>query len=315
MNTYERYAKILMSLHQNFSNLVLKRFYQSEEFYRGEYEANLNQEFRNRISYNEKFITGGQRIIRPCFVLYNSINYGIFGIEYRSYSGLVAFKALNKLKKNIRDGVPVEKLQRGRNSGVFWKGKHGLFDFYLHTGSRYKQLYNGDATHYNLFKDLKSFVSFEDCCKVWRGEDFYTTETNPDRLEALLTLFLLMLEQEVNYGQLDFQQYTNFKISEGFRPRDMIMGFLDMMYHNEDSFKSYPFWSIKNNVHLSPHFGFNKETEGYFNLDNKYKEHFEKYRNNYPQVKSLFDNENIKNLFIQASSKAGQNPSMQILSN
>lgn len=307
MKVYENHARILLYLHKKFFNLVLRDFSSEENFKEEEYE--LNESLKSRITYKEKFIGDRKRKIRPAYNVYNSVKFGTFSIEYRSYTGLVGFKAGKRIEKKIEDGIPAEKLKQNWGKGEFWNGRHGMFDFYLDTGNRYKVLYDGgDATHYNLFDDLKRHATFKDCIKVWRGEDFYSGEDNKDKLDALITLFLLMFEQEINYGELDFQQYTNFRISEGFRPRDMIMGFLNMMFNGKEDFDSYPFWTEKDGIKFSTHFGFNKEKEGYANLENRYKRYFEEYRNVYPEVKSLFDNEDLKNCFIAEANTTGQNP-------
>lgn len=309
MKIYESLASDLLFLHKNFFSLIIRDFLTEEVFNGEEYE--LHESWKRKIAYKEKFIGGGKKKIRPAYTIYNSEKYGTFSLEYRSYSGLVAYKALMKIKSKIEVGTPAKKLRREWGKGDFWIGKHGLFDFYLDTGERYKSLYNGgDATHYNLFTDLKNHTSFADCKKVWRGEDFCSGEKNKDKFEALMTLFLLMFEQEVNYGELDFQQFTNFSISEGFRPRDMIMGFLNMMFNGKADFDTYPFWTEKDGVKFSTHFGFDKEKEGYSNLEERYKRYFEEYRNNYPEVKSLFSNEEIKKSFVNAANETGQNPEL-----
>ncbi|MGE8021528.1 hypothetical protein ACQKOM_21925 [Peribacillus frigoritolerans] len=319
MNTYEKWANMLLILHNIYFDLVLKKFPKTETIKQDEYEEKIDVNdyignkdvFKNKIIYKEKEI-GSKKLIRPSILLYSSKKYGDFRIEYRSYSGIVAYKASKKVEYKIEKKVPKEKLKMKWGKGDFWEAKHGLFDLYLDAGDRYIKLYNGDATHYNVFKDLERFASYDECYQVWSGEEINIDERNIDKTEALLSLFVLMLEQEINYGELDFQQTTNFSISEGFRPRDMIMGFLHMMYHNPDDFKSYPFWSIKKGVKSSPHFGKDQEKR-YSDLEEKYKKHFEKFRNNNRDVNSIFKNVDIKNAFIKATNDANQNPSIKKL--
>ncbi|MED4061104.1 hypothetical protein [Priestia megaterium] len=313
MEIYKNYAEDLLFLHKRHVKLILRDFSLQERFDKESYavDNHISENWLSRITYKTKYIGGGKKKIRPAYKIYESEKYGPFYIEYRSYSGLVAFKAFNKIKEKIEKGVPVERLKIAGGNGGFRNGKHGLFDFYLDTGNRYKHLYNkGDATHNNLFKDLKKHASFDDCEKVWRGEDFYTGEKDKDKLEALITLFILMFEQEINYGELEFQQFTNFSISKGFRPRDMIMGFLNMMYNNEIDYNSYPYWTEKNGEKYSTHFGFNKN-QGYSNLAEPYKKYFEQYRSNYVEVKALFDYEEIKNSYIEAANEIQQNPVLE----
>lgn len=172
MGIYEKYAKILLYLHENYFELVSKDFKLSENLGEVEIESSLqlNEEYKSRITYKEKFIGGGLKKVRPFFKVYKSKDYGTFGIEYRSYSGLVGYKAKKKIEKQIKDGMSSKKLKKGWGTGEFWRGRHGMFDLYIYTGNRYEVLYDGrDATHFNLFEDLKRHATFEDCIKVWRA--------------------------------------------------------------------------------------------------------------------------------------------------
>jgi hypothetical protein len=68
--------------------------------------------------------------------------------------------------------------------------------------------------------------------RVWKGENPVLVGNSDDEKEALVTMFLMMLEQEINWGEMEWQKKTNFwpdtyKISpDECRPRDMLMGFI-----------------------------------------------------------------------------------------
>ncbi|MDB8576036.1 hypothetical protein [Turicibacter sanguinis] len=135
----------------------------------------------------------------------------IYHLEYKGYSGLMA---------NPNNG------HTGGN-----KIKLGYFDFKVHTGRRYFLLYNYSVvTHYNLFRDLISHSNLENCVQVYRGINPFSLTQDINEQKALLGLALLMFEQEVNWGNLNFQKNSNFPPDlnnpNKNRPRDMIMGML-----------------------------------------------------------------------------------------
>jgi hypothetical protein len=127
---------------------------------------------------------------------------GDFGIEMRrDYSGLMA-------------------------SGKVKRPKQGLFDFVVVTGTRY----GSKITHKAIFSDLMNHSDLDQCLRVWQRKDPRTIARNTEEAEALATLSLLMLEQEVNWGNEIWQKWSNFapvlKDPSRRRPRDMIMGFV-----------------------------------------------------------------------------------------
>ena len=140
---------------------------------------------------------------------YRSPKSGRFGFDIRhDYSGLMAQPA-----------------KKGKNKGKVLRAKQGLFDIVIDAGSRYKSV-----THRELFSDLLEHSSEKKCLKIWGGEDPRIIGRNDDEKEALITLTLLMFEQEVNWGENEWQKSSNFNPSARHptrrRPRDMIMGYV-----------------------------------------------------------------------------------------
>lgn len=309
MELYLNYAEKLLNLHQYHHQLVLKDFGPAM-FYREIYEAQ-NQVESNGISYNN-VQSGGVNRYFPAVPIYTNFSGEVFSIEYRSYSGLIGKNTANKVECFLQDDKQKNKLKK--DDGEYWRGKHGLFDFYINTGNRYQRLYKGDATHYNLFLDLYKYTNLEQCYRVWAGSEDIIEIENLDienAYEALLTLSLMMFEQEVNYGQKIFQQATNFKIKDGYRPRDMLMGFIKMMFEDKRLFDSYPYWNSTYN-RASPHFGWGKE-QGYANLGEEYKIYFTCFKGTHPYVYPLLGNPEISGKFDAQRRLASQNPAILLL--
>lgn len=155
--------------------------------------------------------------------IYDSPLNGSFGIRLMRYSekdGVVDYHGTQS--KAVGNRIPAR--------------KQGLFDFQVSTGERYltpKRRQPKKATHRDLFEDLLAYSSEDYCLRVWRGENPIHVGDNEDEKEALVTMFLMMLEQEVNWGIMEWQKHhTNFWPGNNkhsppdCRPRDMIMGFL-----------------------------------------------------------------------------------------
>lgn len=124
-------------------------------------------------------------------------------------------------------------------------------------------------------------TTLEKCYSIWRGESPFSIAENLDEEQALLTLSLLMFEQEVNWGKENWQKNSKFNPSNILpykRPRDMIMGFVIMAFTNITYFTIYPYWNDKNKIptsrsHLTPAtptFGSN----GYDRLPTRFKDYF-----------------------------------------
>ncbi len=144
------------------------------------------------------------------YIFYSTEQNGDFGFQYmRNYSGLMA-----------------KPPKTGRNAGILKKSKQGYFDITVSHGTRYLS----GVTHRMIFHDIMEHSSLDKCFDVWRGTDPRTIEGTNDEQEALVTLCLLMFEQEINWGTEDWQKNSNFapyqRTPNRRRPRDMIMGFL-----------------------------------------------------------------------------------------
>ncbi|EJR31149.1 hypothetical protein [Bacillus mycoides] len=222
---------------------------------------------------------------------------------------------LNKTIKritNIKENKSLEEERKTKldslmmNKDQFWAAKQSIFDFKLFTGERYASYNKGDATHNDLFMDLKNHSSYDNCLRIWSGENIFSKITNDDEKDALLTLSWLMFEQEINYGQYAFQQDSHFTIKNNHRTRDMIMGFVKMLFDDIALFIDYPHWEKdKNGIRLYPNFG-----RGYYLLENKYKKYFVEFNNTvkYGDVLSIMQVDNYLTSFKGFVNNAIQNP-------
>lgn len=144
------------------------------------------------------------------YVFHRSGTTGEYGILYkRDYSGLMARPP-----------------RTGPRAGKLSKPKQGLFDFEVLTGTRH----DGKVTHRNMFEDLLTYSDLGTCMEVWRGGDPRCIGDEGDERDVLVTMALLMFEQEVNWGSEEWQKGSNFPPQQrnprARRPRDMIMGFV-----------------------------------------------------------------------------------------
>jgi hypothetical protein len=114
------------------------------------------------------------------------------------------------------------------------KDKQGYFDIIGITGPWSK------ITHDQLFQNLLSSTTLEECEEIWRGIKPKCFELNDhkskEKTKILLSLLILMFEQEINFGREDWQRWSHFNPSINNpnyqRPRDLIMGFIKMMFKN-----------------------------------------------------------------------------------
>lgn len=298
---YNRYSKIIVELHQDFFRMVNQTFAQGIGIPMNAIsEAGLRKIGNREVVLVEENKRGGQILFRPKKVVYTSRNYGDFSVEYKSYSGLVAARALRKYQ-NAQS--PENPQYRYRES----LSRHGLFDFYFDAKRRYRELFDGDATHYNIFCDLRNHVTYEQCLDVTKGIEINHTNLSDDASDVLVVLSWLLFEQEVNYGSLSFQQFTNFKRENNFRPRDMIMGFLNMMYKDIEVFNSYPYWNFdRQGSKTSPTFG----SGGYKNLDEMYKKYFEDFQGYLNEYPTLFCHPLRRGQYNQLANLTGDNPNI-----
>lgn len=325
MVIYHKYANLLLELHKTFHQLVLTEFTDPQNLTKliPLWETNLRIDLKGKIIYKHypSQWDNNKIVIRPSIKVYDSLNYGSFFIEYRSYSGKVSKNIYNTTVDNIeyiknKNKNSIQEMHKqlkgliNPHSGQLWNSKQSIFDFYLDTGERYTKLYNGDATHYNLFEDLKKYSNYINCLYIWRGDEIFNNIKNEDEKDALVTLSWLMFEQEINYGRPAFQQNTNFIYNKEkklyHRSRDMIMGFLNMLFSDTDLYKSYPNWRFENYKKIFPHFG----PEGYKKLDEKYRKYFTEFNNyeKYKDVFPLFEINNYKEQFNGHVKNANQNP-------
>ncbi|MFE4430512.1 hypothetical protein ACFRH9_26395 [Peribacillus butanolivorans] len=120
----------------------------------------------------------------------------------------------------------------------------------------------------------------------------------------------LLFEQELNYGSLEFQQFSNFRRENGFRPRDMIMGFINMMFNDFETFASYPYWNEDRiGRKTTPTFG----SGGYRNLEEQYKQYFESFHGCLDEYPSLFCNQVQRELYNNLANLTGNNPNLSTL--
>lgn len=151
--------------------------------------------------------------------------------------------------------------------------KRGLFDFKIHIAQRL------NTTHYQVFSEIINQSNLNNCKKIWGGMNPSQVTNNPNELLVLHKLMLMMFEQEVNWGDEPFQEFSAFSPLKGAEPRDMLMGFIDMMYNagQTASVDNIPDWKTNwTGEKMTPVFGQkNKYAEYPKNLKDN---HFKPYR-------------------------------------
>ncbi|MFP7176469.1 hypothetical protein [Priestia filamentosa] len=130
-----------------------------------------------------------------------------FGLKHKKdYSGLMA-----KIKP--------EYLKSARK-------KQGYFDFLGITGVW------GKIKHDALLEKLLDNVTIEECKCIWRGK--IPQNLTESKKNILITLAILMFEQEVNFGNEIWQRPSHFSPDienpRFRRPRDLLMGYIDMVF-------------------------------------------------------------------------------------
>lgn len=104
--------------------------------------------------------------------------------------------------------------------------KQGYFDI---LGS----MNNERLTHDQLFGMLHETCTYEECLSVWRGE---LPRATGRKRHALISLAMLMFEQEINFGNESFQRTSLFNpvFDNPYysRPRDLLMGYIKYMFEN-----------------------------------------------------------------------------------
>lgn len=108
--------------------------------------------------------------------------------------------------------------------------KQGYFDFVINAGRW------GTINHYVFLEEILKHSSLNACEDVWAGKSPFNIAKTKKERDLLITLALLMFEQEVNWGNEPWQRRSNFsphlQSPNLQRPRDMLMGFISMVFAN-----------------------------------------------------------------------------------
>lgn len=162
--------------------------------------------------------------------IYHLLANGLLEIEM---TGEENFLWLNDSKTNLNFGFRHRKNYSGLMTKINpkfidrAKDKQGYFDILGITGL-YKNI-----THDTLLNELLRTTTVEECKSIWRGT-MPTNITSVEKHNSLATLAILMFEQEINFGNENWQRYTKFapKISDPKfrRPRDLLMGFINIAF-------------------------------------------------------------------------------------
>ncbi|MGH0679039.1 hypothetical protein ACQVPP_17730 [Bacillus luti] len=200
-----------------------------------------------------------------------TVNNHFFGFEYqRNYSGLMAKKTD--------------------------KPKRGLFDFKIRIGDSL------DYTHYQAMKGLLANSTLQNCKSIWQDATPNSLTPKQNEMHMLEVLKLMLFEQEINWGDEDFQAYSAFSPNCGAKPRDMLMGFIDMAFALDDVDKIPNWITNKYNpkIKMTPNFG-----GRYKDYDKTLKaKHFNPYRTkSTPLMQGT-----IKNLFNKTAKLFNNNP-------
>jgi len=131
-----------------------------------------------------------------------------FGFRHRKeYSGLMA-RIAPEYRPRARD-------------------KQGYFDIIGITGR------DRNITHDALISRLLLKTTLEKCQSVWRGI-WPTKAENPEEINLLAALAILMFEQEINFGNEVWQRHSRFSPNASNpnfrRPRDMLMGYITIAF-------------------------------------------------------------------------------------
>ena len=173
----------------------------------------------------EAIPNGRENLERDSEIIIHRFSDGrVFKLVYKGYNGKMAIPSpLNPRANDKYKRSYMEDYNKRRNLGYF--------DFVVDTSDRY---YDGNnrcpVTHKRLFRDLIRLQIQEKCELIWRGESPFDISNDEEEQQALLTLALLMFEQEINWGNNSFQKFTHFSPEMNCRPRDMIMGMLNQAF-------------------------------------------------------------------------------------
>ncbi len=110
-------------------------------------------------------------------------------LEFVSYNGKVA------------------KTSRDKNTNNINRSKIGLFDFRI-------TINNNPPTHIQILKDSLELLKIEDIEFIYNGRD--PQEYNDKKRVLLQIIQLLFIEQEINYGNENFQQFSKVILPRNF---------------------------------------------------------------------------------------------------
>ncbi|MFY0521569.1 hypothetical protein ACOMCU_27715 [Lysinibacillus sp. UGB7] len=106
----------------------------------------------------------------------------------------------------------------------FSRGKQGYFDIL-------GNMNNVKLTHQQLYEMLLNETTYAECEQVWRGEMPVATG---NKKHALLSLAMLMFEQEIHFGNEMFQRRSHYSPNVSspnyVRSRDLLMGYVRYMF-------------------------------------------------------------------------------------
>ena len=118
--------------------------------------------------------------------------------------------------------------RKGRQAG---RKKVGCFDFKIFRAvgpSTVPLVHTRVIPEAGLKLDRKSVEG------VFSGADPHSFALAPEQLTIAQEVQLAMLEQEINWGDEQFQSFTYFPPSEGRRPRDFIVAYLRRIFSEPD---------------------------------------------------------------------------------
>ncbi len=169
-------------------------------------------------------------------------------------------------------GLMAQPSRTGANRGVVKRRKQGYFDFFVNTGDIFG---NSGATHKDIFYALTNNSTLKKCFDVWRGENPISLTTNRFEQEILSVLLLFFFEQEINWGNEEWQRYTYFApkvlTPTRVRPRDMLMGYISQAF--DLGVENVAFWMTSRpttTTFISP----DRTNFGFEDYPDKYKRYF-----------------------------------------
>jgi hypothetical protein len=142
---------------------------------------------------------------------------------------------LLELQLGYRGLMAIGAYKQYRQSWNRGRRKVGCFDFKIFDvtgGSRVP------LVHTKVLRDALSTLDISLVEAVFRGADPSSISDEGSIVHSLCEVQLSMLEQEINWGDEDFQSKTYFLPSKGLRPRDFVMAYLRRAFHEPDFLKT-----------------------------------------------------------------------------